>query len=261
MSVTTALGMEIVFVLFASGQHVPLTPRRLPDRGGRGWAGWRSLDTTGQEEPGWLMCSWAWGRGLLPLPAAPGPHPAPSASPAPSLGPGPSPEQKAERQPVSTWPAGGLPPLAWLSGQFWPGMAAVPSRRSGAGGGRSCTGTPGGLVPELVVLPVPHSAVLSPRQNPARGQGRGRAAILGHFPSPTPLPAEGSLPFCSHNTRGHERDCVLESPSQLCQAGQLRGFPHAAPLGLRWSPWRKDGALPTAVSLLALGCPLTGSSG
>lgn len=79
--------------------------------------------------------------------------------------------------------------------------------------------------------------------------------MLGHFPSPTPLP------FCPHNTRGHERGCVLELPSQLCQAGQLRGFPHAAPLGLRWSPWREDGALPTAVSLLALGCPLTGSSG
>lgn len=32
-----------------------------------------------------------------------------------------------------------------------------------------------------------------------------------------PLPAEGSQPFCSHNTRGRERDCVLEPSSQLCQ--------------------------------------------
>ena len=192
--------------------------------------------------------------------AAPGPHPAPSASPAPSLALG---QALNRRQKGSPCPPGllgprGLPPLAWLSGQFWLGMAAVPSRSSGAGGGRSCTGTPGGLVPELIVLPVPHSAVLSPRQNPARGPGRGLQPSWVTSLPPRLCRQRGSLPFCSHNTRGRERDCVL---SQLCQAGQLRGFPHTAPLGLRWSPWHKDGALPPAVSLLALGCPLTGSSG
>lgn len=56
-----------------------------------------------------------------------------------------------------------------------------------------------------------------------------------------PLPAAGSLPFCSHNTRGRESDCVLEPPSQLCQAGQLRTF-HMRPA-------------------LACGGPLTESSG
>ena len=179
--------------MFASGQHVPLTPRRLPDRGGRGWAGWRSLDTTRQEEPGWLMCRWAWGRGLLPLLAAPGPHPAPSASPAPSLGPGPSPEQKAERQPVSTWPAGTTgSPSSCLA--VWPVLARhgrCPFSQLWSWGWQELhrdSRRPGPRARSPACPP--QCCPVSQAESCPRAR-EGPAAILGHFPSPTPLPAEG----------------------------------------------------------------------
>lgn len=203
------------------------------------------------------------GTGAASPPACPGPPPCSISFPCPQPGPWALGQALNRRQKGRPCPPGllgprGLPPPAWLSGQLWPGMAADPSRSSGAGGGRSSTRTPGGLVPELVVhptpRPVPHGAVLSPGRILPDGW-EGPCSHAGSLPFPH---ASAILP---RNTRGRERGCVLEPPSQLCQAGQLRGFPHAAPLGLRWSPWCEDGALPTVVSLLALGCPLTGSSG